>query len=220
MGRKARQSVALAERRARVGDMYLQNWTQTAIAERLGIAQSTVCADLKAIQQSWRESAIRDFDQARVVELQKLNRIEREASAGWQRSQKPAKAAQISGQGTSERSVEFIHNQVGDPRFLDQIQKCFADRQVLLQLDISAPVPPDQPQQYLSLEERRARLLTIIETIRQRQAAAADRPAAGVGESSSDCTDCPSTVLESGPEFNPPRWGMSPCARRTGHGQR
>lgn len=52
MGRKPRQTVALAERRAWVGDLYLQNWTQMAIAEGLGITQSTVCADLKAICQA------------------------------------------------------------------------------------------------------------------------------------------------------------------------
>jgi hypothetical protein len=136
--------------------MYLQNWTQAAIAEGLGIAQSKICADLKAIQQSWRESSIRAFDQARVVEHQELDRFEREAWAGSERSQKPLHAAQISGQGTGERSVNFVRNQIGDPRFLDEIQKCLAHRRVLLQIDISAPVPPDQPQQCLSLEERRA----------------------------------------------------------------
>src|SRR5580698_4209750 len=100
MGRKPSYPVALAERWARVAEMYLQNWSQTAIAEGLGIAQSTVCADLKAIQQSWRESAIRRFDQARVVELQELDRIEREASVGSERSQKPLDTVQISSQGT------------------------------------------------------------------------------------------------------------------------
>jgi hypothetical protein len=209
MGRKSRQTVALAERRARVGDLYLQNWTQMAIAEGLGITQSTVCADLKAIKQSWRESALRDFDQARVVELQKLDRIGREACAGWERPQELVPATQISGQGNGEQSAKFIRNQVGDPLFLDQIQKCRAHRRVLLQLDISAPVPPDQPQQYLSLEERRARLLTIIETIRQRQPAAAGRSAARVGEPSCDCVDCPSTDLESGSAPNSPRLGNS-----------
>jgi hypothetical protein len=170
MGCKPRQSVALAERRAQVGDLYLQNWTQTAIAERLGISESTVGADLKAIQQSWREAAMRDFDQAPVVEVHKLDRIE---------------------------------------RFLDQIQKCLTHRRALLELDISAQVLPDQPQEYLSLEERRARLLTIIETIRQRQAAAASKSAADSGESRCDCIDCRSTDLESGPVFNPPRLGNS-----------
>jgi hypothetical protein len=209
MACKPRQSDAFAERRAQVGDLYLQNWTETAIAERLGIAQSTVRADLKAIQQSWREAAMRDFDQARVVEIQKLDRIEPEAWAGSERSQKPAQAVQISGQGNGEQWVKSVGNQVGDPRFLEQIKECFAHRRVLLQVDISAPVPPDQPQEYLSLEERRARLLTIIETIRQRQAAAAGRSAAGAGESSCDCNGRPSTDLESGSAPNWPRLGNS-----------
>jgi hypothetical protein len=95
----------------------------------------------------------------------------------------------------------------GDPLFLDQIQKCRAQRRVLLQLDISVAGPPHQPHQHLSLEDRRARLLMIIETIQQRQAAAEGRPAAGVDESSRDCVDCPSTDLESGSAPDQPRWG-------------
>jgi hypothetical protein len=209
MGRKPRQSVALAQRRAQVGDLYLQSWTQMAIAERLDIAQSTVSADLKAIQQSWRESAIRDFDLARVIELQKLDRIEREAWAGWERSQKPEQAARITGQGNGERSVKFIRNQVGDPRFLDQIQKCVAHRRVLLQLDLPTAAPDSNPQQHLSLEERRDRLLTIIETLRKRQAAAAARAAPSASVPGHDCIDCPSQEVGAAPAPDLPRLGHS-----------
>jgi hypothetical protein len=209
MPRKPRQSVALAQRRAQVGDLYLQSWTQTAIADRLAIAQSTVCADLKAIQQSWRDSAIRDFDQARLIELQKLDRIEREAWAAWERSQKPEQAARISGQGTGERSVKFIRNQTGDPRFLEQIQKCIAQRRVLLQLDqpAASPEPEQIHRGHLSLDDRRARLLAWIDVMRERQITGQGKAASDAGDSGRDCIDCLSNEVGGGPAPDPPRLG-------------
>jgi DNA-binding NarL/FixJ family response regulator len=80
---KPNTKVGIAKRRQRVADLYIQGWTQVAIAGELRVAQSTVSSDLKRIQQAWRESSIRDFDLARELELQKLIRIEREAWSAW-----------------------------------------------------------------------------------------------------------------------------------------
>jgi hypothetical protein len=139
--------VELSHRRQLVADRYVQGWTQTAIAQEMGVSQATICADLHAVQRHWRESAIRDFDAARELELQKLDRIEREAWDAWERSKQPAQSARVRSNGSgSERTEKTVRQRIGDPRFLDQIHKCIASRRALLGLDAPtriAPVMPD-----------------------------------------------------------------------------
>jgi len=93
------KQLAILKRRRTVADLYLQGWTQIAIAEELGVAQPTISDDLKRIRAQWRESGVRDFDEARQLELMKLDRIEREAWSAWERSQKPAQSAVVTGDG-------------------------------------------------------------------------------------------------------------------------
>jgi predicted transcriptional regulator len=172
MGRKPRTAMAVSQRRASIAELYLQGWTQSAIAEQLGISQPAVSQHLTAIHARWRASAIRDFDEARLLELQKLDRIEREAWAGWERSQKPEQSARITGQGGSERSVKYVRNQFGDPRFLEQIQKCIASRRALLGLDAPtriAPVMPDGIEPYeIAVQELSDEELRLLSRLRQR----------------------------------------------------
>ncbi len=85
---KPRKTAEIAHRRQAVADLYLQGWSQTTIAEHVGVNQSTISHDLKALQEKWQEAASRDIDLARAIELQKLDRVEREAWAAWERSQK------------------------------------------------------------------------------------------------------------------------------------
>src|SRR4051794_20268826 len=85
----------IAQRRKNVAELYIQGWNQTAIAEKLGMGQSTVCYDLQKLQKEWRESRVRDFDAARELEIQKIDRLEREAWAAWERSQKPSQSAEF-----------------------------------------------------------------------------------------------------------------------------
>jgi predicted transcriptional regulator len=151
MGRNKRETTAIAHRRQAVADLYLQGWTQTAIAKQLGAAQSTVSADLKAIEAQWRESAVRDFDIVRGVELRKLERIEREAWEAWERTKKPAQSAVMTTDGEQQKTQKTVKEQHGDPRFLEAIQRCIASRRALLGLDAPvrvAPTSPDGEQAY------------------------------------------------------------------------
>src|SRR4051812_36084473 len=104
MSRSQNRRVAAELRRRQVIDLYLQGWSQPAIAEHLKVGQTTVSLDLRIIQKQWRESAIRDFDQLRARELAKIDFLEREAWAAWQRSQKPAQSAVVNGEGTGQRA--------------------------------------------------------------------------------------------------------------------
>ncbi len=108
------KKLAIVERRKNVADLYIQGWTQTEIAQHLGYTQGTMCADLQWIRKEWRESMVRDFDLAREIELKKLDRIEREAWAAWERSQQPAQSAHINDETSHRKTRRHIRNQYGE----------------------------------------------------------------------------------------------------------
>ena len=136
MGNRFNRRFAVEKRRRQVVELYLQGIGQGAIAEQLGIAQSTVSDDLKAVRKLWRDSSIRDFDELRSIELEKIDLIEHEAWAAWKRSQKPAQSAVVTGEGADQRSSKSMKYQVGDPRFLFLVNHCIAQRRALLGLDV------------------------------------------------------------------------------------
>jgi len=146
-----RKKLSLVRRRQQIAEYYLKGWSQTAIAEQLQIGQSIVCADLQLIRREWRSSTIRDFDLAQATELQKIDRIEREAWAAWEQSQKPAQSAVIQGEGTDRPVRKSIRNQHGDARLLEVVLKCNVARRTMLALDPPmriAPVTPDGQEPY------------------------------------------------------------------------
>jgi predicted transcriptional regulator len=131
----AHRRLELLRRRQAVADLYVQGFSQMAIAERLGISQATVSADLKQIRREWRESAIRDFDHAQDRELAKIDRLEREAWEAWERSQRPQQSAVLEGEGAQQPRRKTMRSQNGDPRYLDLVHKCIAARCALLGLN-------------------------------------------------------------------------------------
>jgi hypothetical protein len=162
---------AVSQRRQRITELYLQGWSQAAIASELNIAQSTVSDDVQHVRKKWHESAVKNFDQLRALELQKLAYIEREAWAAWQRSQKPAQSAVVSGEGAGQHTRKSMKNQIGDPRFLQQVNHCIAQRRALMGLDVlPAPNPLEgQPDGTISLEVRRERVLALIHSFGERE---------------------------------------------------
>ena len=126
---------ALLLRRHQVADLYLQSWTQAQIADHLGVSQTTICDDLKQVRKQWRESAVRRLRPGAEEELLKLERIEREAWAAWERSKKPSQAATTSGEPGDQKTRRQMKDRYGDPRFLEQVNKCIASRRALLGLD-------------------------------------------------------------------------------------
>src|SRR5258708_14374148 len=82
----------LYERRREVANYALKGWTQAAIARQMHIPQATVSRDLAAMREFWREFPVYDFDRARLEQLQKIDLVEAEAWAAWQRSQEPQRS--------------------------------------------------------------------------------------------------------------------------------
>ena len=204
---KRSKTLAILERRQQVADLYLQGWTQTAIAEHLHVAQPTVCDDLQKIRKEWRESAIRDFDETRAIELLKIDRVEREAWAAWQRSQQPAQSAVVTGEGTSKQTRRSLKHQIGDPRFLDQVSKCISQRRALLGLDAPPIEPERDPDAGLSVDLRRDRVLTIVAALSERARVTDVGTGPRTLESGDVCGDDECGEVADGPPCGLPRLG-------------
>ena len=157
----------IQQRRKEVAELYVQGWTQTQIAEKLNVTQACVCIDLQKLQKEWRESRIRDFDTARELEIQKLDRLEREAWAAWERSQKPSQSAEFKDDAVNTPTKKRVKNQNGDPRFLVVVHQCIASRRALLGLDALPALPKEDTNG--DPAGRADRLAGLISEIRDRE---------------------------------------------------
>ena len=153
---KRRSAAQLARDRRKTADLYLQGWLQADIAGFLGISQSTVSNDLKALQGQWLQSALLDFDEAKARELAKVDRLEREYWAAWERSCEAEEMVTQRTKGDVERwqddeSGKFVASRpadvtkarkerIGDPRFLQGIQWCIDRRCKILGVDAAQKV--------------------------------------------------------------------------------
>lgn len=145
MGRTAQEEIQIQHRRQQVAEKYLQGRTQAEIARQLSVSQATVSSDLKAIRRVWRDSQIRDFDEAVELELQKLQLLEREAWEGWQRSQQPLELTRVvQGEG-GKKAEKTVRGQHGDPRFLELVHRASVGRRALLGLDAPTRIAPTSP---------------------------------------------------------------------------
>jgi hypothetical protein len=192
-----------------VAELSLQGWPQSTIAEHLKVSQATVSADLNVIRKDWRESAIRDFDEARSIEIRKLDLIEREAWAAWTRSQKPQQSAVFTGDVPGPQSRKALTNRYGDPRFLEQVNKCIAQRRSLLGLDI-APIASSRDELFdgsLSLEVRRERVEAILTAISHRERTGDSGTGADGDQSGAVRAGNESGALEAGTPSGLPRPG-------------
>lgn len=164
MSMTPQRKLVVLKRRADVAQLYLQGLGQSLIAQRLSVDQATVQRDLSKIRTHWRESAIRDFDATRDLELERLNMIERESWAAWERSQKPSQSADIRDDQPNSPTRKRIKNQHGDPRFLEVALRCNDARRKLLGLDMPMKIAPTTPDgaKPLTLEQREIHINAII----------------------------------------------------------
>jgi len=201
MATRHNRRFAITERRQKVTELYLEGWSQSAIATELNIAQSTVSDDIQHVRRKWEQSALQNYDELRSLADQKLQHIEHEAWAGWRRSQKPAQSAVVSGEGVAQQSRKSMKNQYGDPRFLDLVNKCIAQRRALLGLDVLPATAPmeGQENELVSLDERRERVLTLFTAFGHRERISQVGAAIDGDQPRGICTGDQPGTLEIGP---------------------
>ncbi len=137
-----------------IAKLYLEQKTQIQIADWIkknrpyNLSLSVISGILKALFQEWRTMAVSKIDELKARDLAKLLDVERTASEAWERS------LQISEKTTHEhdeiparitkklkkfKPAQKIlkvsttkENRDGDPRFLEIILKCIAQRSEIL----------------------------------------------------------------------------------------
>ena len=143
------EQLRIASRRSKVAELTLRGVNQWEICTKLGMEpdqRTIISKDVAVIRKEWRQSAIRDFDEARGRELAALDAVEKEFWEAWERSKtekeskRTAKRTHPRGEDNSDETIKECRD--GNPAFLDGVLKCITKRCEILGLD----VPPDGSQ--------------------------------------------------------------------------
>jgi predicted transcriptional regulator len=141
-----KRTLGADERRHKTAKLYLQGKTQSQIGELLGVTAATISNDLGEIRAIWRTEAKVHFDDRKAQEIAKLDRVEAEAWEAWERScqlaESNSKRTEYSRTIVKKRGRRGAHKikpikiveevtkrgQAGDPRFLEQVERCVTMR--------------------------------------------------------------------------------------------
>jgi hypothetical protein len=118
------QALARTKRRHEVGALYLQGFTQHALAERFKVNQSTISKDLAWVQSQWVENSALEIDALKARELAKIDELERTAWDAWRKSCENFERKKAVVAGDKKRAEHTTEGQCGDPRFLDRVESC------------------------------------------------------------------------------------------------
>src|SRR5579872_1093089 len=144
---KRQTSQKVAARRREAANLAHKGWTQAAIASHLKVPQGTVSRDLATMREFWRDFPVYDFDKVRFEQLQKIDLVEAEAWAAWQRSQQQRHSAALTRGKAGEQTRTSLQDQYGDPRYLREIARCVTQRYEMIGVQ-----PPEVPPERLKLE--------------------------------------------------------------------
>lgn len=134
--------------RNQITELYLQGWTQQAIADKLGISRQTVNKDIKVLLAEWkkRREGIRDEFAS------KYDYIYREAISAWLKSLQDAETtiqemieAGEGGQGQRLKASTKKEGQSGNPALLAQAQAALKAIREMFGVDAAAKVEHSGP---------------------------------------------------------------------------
>ncbi len=90
MGRNEKQKQAeILARRRQVAARYVQHVDQQTIAEELGVDQSTISRDIKALTQQWHREAVADIMSVKAREAAELDAMERDCAEQFRTTKDP-----------------------------------------------------------------------------------------------------------------------------------
>lgn len=127
----------------RVSELYLRGWIQADIAKDIGISAKTVSKLLEEVRKRWLVNQVNNFEQRKAMELERIDKVEREYWDAWIRSKDgqrkiiktTLKRTTMRGDSSEDTDGEEFIDTPGDPRFLDGIQKCITLRAKILGLE-------------------------------------------------------------------------------------
>jgi hypothetical protein len=137
------------QRRTTVARLYLQQRTQEEIARAVAVDQGTICRDLKAIQAEWQRQRLDDFQRAKLRELARIDRLEREYWDAWERS--CHERAQTVQEKTSAPSGDRFkagtrtEDRDGNAEFLRGVERCIELRCKILGGFAAVKIAPTTP---------------------------------------------------------------------------
>ena len=125
------------ERRGEVARLSLQGWSQSAMAKHFGVVESTISRDLVIVRQRWKQSAVRDFDLAKSVEIAKIDLVEKEYWEAWNRSKTIKETTTIEETDSEKGGRTIVKREVifGTAAYLEGVRGCIGDRCKLLGFD-------------------------------------------------------------------------------------
>jgi len=158
------------QRLADVARLYLTGQTQAAIGRQLGVSQNQISYDLRIVRERWLASSIRDFDELKAQELAKIDQVEAEFWAAWERSQRVKQVTSTKRKEGKDASTEAgvtKQEQAGDPRMLDGVLKCINKRCEILGLNAPSKLSlldkdGNNYGPFLTEDDRRNRLLAAF----------------------------------------------------------
>lgn len=144
-----------AKHQADIARLYLQGHTQSAIALQLSIDQSTVSRDLKEIRAMWRDSTLRDFDEAKSIQLAKIDALEATYWEAWMRSLTTREAitnesGESDAKGAFTKTITRREVMLGNPAYLAGVERCIAERCKLLGLYAPIKTAADLAEQVIT----------------------------------------------------------------------
>ncbi len=134
-------------------EFYLKGYSTRAIAAIIGekvgtgytTTHKTVSQDIKKLLKQWRDDRIHDISSQKMVELQKLDKLEQTYWDAWEKSVENHRKIinKARGKGGAEKPffqeiTETEIKEFGEPRYLQGVERCIDKRCKLLGLD--APV--------------------------------------------------------------------------------
>ena len=129
-----RTPAEIARRRSRVEAFYLSGRSLDAIVVATGATPTIVAADLRVIRRRWADARGLAEDDPRLVELGRLDRLEREAWRAWGRSRQPIETTRVGQDSRGQKAERTLRKQAGDPRYLTLVRDCIDRRCRLLGL--------------------------------------------------------------------------------------
>lgn len=136
-------------------EMRCEGFTQTRIADELGITQSAVSLMLARVSGKAEAELATLAAQKKMEMMERLETVFTEAMNAWERSKRPKQRRGRRKRLTNGEDVtqvdERVEQRCGDPRFLDRAMNAMRAQRVLLGLECASPQPPqDNPQERLA----------------------------------------------------------------------